>query len=505
MARTLVTWSDRGVAGPKPAHHGARPARDRGPVIRLVDQPELAGQYETAIVLATTAGLQPAKELVGELRDRIATVELMQVELRDPSDYAELFRALEPVVDRLARHRELDLLLSAGTPQMQTLWLILVKAGLLAARMLQVIPAAFVPSVHPRAVREVELDIDGFPEIRALRDELVRLRAHARVLGDHLVGHSAPMCDLANRIGRVAPTELPVLITGETGTGKELVARSVHDSSHRSAGPLITENCGALTESVLASELFGHERGAFTGAVHAKRGLFELAHGGTLFLDEIGELSPKVQVNLLRVLQDGTLRRLGSERSMRVDVRIVAATHRDLRAMVGDGSFREDLFYRLQGATLEVPPLRDRIDDLEPLVSHFLAEVGSELRVTRDAWRRLERYRWPGNVRELRAEVMRWHAFCDRWVRIEDLDPRIAEGAATPARARPVAAAVRALAEVVGDAERDAIEVALAETDGNLSRAARLLAIDRNTLKRKIRRHQIAYRGRAAGRPVEPL
>lgn len=474
--------------------------------MRLVVQPESQGLYENAIVLATPAGMPRATALMEDLRSEIPEVELVPVAVHDPSDYSELFHALAPVVERLSHLSALDIVLSAGTPQMQTLWIILVKAGLMSGRLLQVVPAAFVPSVHPRAVREVQLAIDGFPEIRAIRDEVVRLRAHSRILGTHLIGDSRPMRDLANRIGRVAPSTLPVLIHGETGTGKELVARSVHESSHRSSGPLITENCGAFAESVLASELFGHERGAFTGAADAKRGLFELAHGGTLFLDEIGELSPRVQVNLLRVLQDGTLRRLGSERRIRVDVRIVAATHRDLLAMVREGSFREDLYYRLQGATLTVPALRDHIEDLEPLISHFLAEVGGTLRVTKEAWRVLESYRWPGNVRELRAEVMRWHVFCDRWVRVEDLDPKITHGmihAYAPAAVAPAVERVRPLADAVAEAERRSIEAALVETSGNLANAARLLQIDRNTLKRKIRRYQMSYQPRPSGRPAE--
>lgn len=471
--------------------------------MRLVTQPESEGLYGDAFVLATKAGASPASQLVEDLRAHVPKVELNQVEVSDPSDYSEVFHALEPVVEQLARKDELDIVLSAGTPQMQTLWLILVKAGLLSGRLLQVVPAAFVPSVHARAIREVRLDIDGFPEIRAIRDEVVRLRAHSRVLGTHLIGDSRPMRDLANRIGRVAPTTLPVLIHGETGTGKELVARSVHESSHRSAGPLITENCGALTESVLASELFGHEKGAFTGAAHTKRGLFELAHGGTLFLDEIGELSPKVQVNLLRVLQDGTLRRLGSEKQIRVDVRIVAATHRDLQAMVREGTFREDLYYRLQGATLTVPPLRERTEDLEPLISHFLAEVEGSLRITKEAWRILESYAWPGNVRELRAEVMRWHVFCDRWVRPEDLDPKMLTNQPPVASLAEAQEHVGPLADIVSSAERSAVSAALAHTDGNLSKTARLLQIDRNTLKRKIRRYELQYVSRSSGRPAE--
>jgi transcriptional regulator with PAS, ATPase and Fis domain len=473
--------------------------------MRLIESADHA--YARALVLATPDGEKPAHALLQELRTKVADVQLVTVKLRDPSDHAELFRALSPIVQRLADEERapdqaprIDILLSAGTPQMQSLWLILVKAGLLHARMLQVIPAAFVPSIHPRAVREVKLDIEGFPEIRALRDEVARLRAHTQILHGQLVGDSEPMRELAKRVARVAPTDLPVLITGETGTGKELVARAVHASSQRAAGPMITENCGALSETLLSSELFGHDKGAFTGAMQAKRGLFEMAHGGTLFLDEIGELSPRVQVSLLRVLQDGTLRRLGSEKTVRVDVRIVAATHRDLAAMVQAGTFREDLYYRLQGASIAVPPLRDRIADLEVLIAHFMAEVNSNLRITREAWRVLVAYTWPGNVRELRAEVLRWHVFCDRWVRPEDLDARIL-AAPTAALQQSMPVDVQELATVVANAERHAIRAALTKAEQNLSRAAALLGIDRNTLKRKLRTLAIEHTRLPAGRP----
>ncbi len=501
MGRTLVSWSDRGVVGTRPAHHSNRSKQDRGPVVRLVEHSE---PYEHAIILTTMAGRGPAQGLAEDLRAHIANVELVTADVSDPSDFSELFAALQPVLQQLQRTIEIDILLSAGTPQMQTLWLIAVKAGLLDARMLQVIPAAFIPHVHPHAVREVELDIEGFPEIRALRDELVRLRAHTRILGEHIVGDSPPMRELANRLLRVAPSNLPVLISGETGTGKELIARSIHEASHRASGPLITENCGALTESVLSSELFGHEKGAFTGAAHRKRGLFELAHGGTLFLDEVGELSPRVQVNLLRVLQDGTLRRLGGEESIRVDVRIVAATHRDLLAMVREGTFREDLYYRLQGANLHVPALRERISDLEALISHFQDEVDSTLRITREAWQTLEGYTWPGNVRELRAEVLRWNVFCDRWVRPEDLGAKFETPVQTLAPKAESDLPQATLAQSVARAESSAIAAALEREDGNISRAARSLHIDRNTLKRKIAKYKIRYAPLSSGRPADP-
>ena len=214
------------------------------------------------------------------------------------------------------------------------------------------------------------------------------------------------------RVVRVAPSELPVLVEGETGAGKELVARALHDGSLRADGPFVAENCAALAESVLASELFGHEAAAFTGATARHRGLFEQASGGTIFLDEIGELSPQVQAMLLRVLQEGTVRRVGGEQPIKVDVRVVAATHRDLEQMVRDGRFREDLWYRLRGATVRVPPLRERIADLPAMIKAFLAEatLGRRARtlvVTPEAMVHLAAYAWPGNVRELRNVLER--------------------------------------------------------------------------------------------------
>ncbi len=502
MAKTLLTWSDR-TGGRIPDHHGPRPTSDRGPILRLLEHGDTP--YSRVVLLCIPRSRDPSEQLATELRSLVARVELLELDVDDPSDYAQLFTALGPALaESLADKAECDVLLSAGTPQMQTLWVILVEAGLLAARMLQVIPAAFVPVPHPKPIREVRLDIEGFPEIRAMREELVRLRAESRARRGSRIGNSEPMRMLERRLVRVARTRVPVLITGETGSGKELVARALHESSERASGPFVAENCGSFSEGVLASELFGHERGAFTGASARRRGLFEQADKGTLFLDEIAETTPRVQVMLLRVLQEGRLRRVGGEQEIEVDVRVVAASHRDLRAMVASGQFREDLYYRLCGATLELPALRERGHDLELLVTHFLAEAETQRSDPRqpwpseEAWAALRQYAWPGNIRELRAEVVRWTVFCERTVELADLSPAIRE-ASGPVSNSPLARAqptqpgpsqpVRPLAEQLDATERRALTDALTACAGNLSAIARALAIDRNTLKRKLDKH----------------
>lgn len=231
-------------------------------------------------------------------------------------------------------------------------------------------------------------------------------------LGSTLVGTDGGLRDLVARLDQVGPTDAPVLLLGETGTGKELVARALHERSTRARGPFLKVNCGAIPSELVDSELFGHERGSFTGAVATRVGWFERAAGGTLFLDEIGELPAAAQVRLLRVLQDGGFERVGGQRPLRADVRIVAATHRDLRRMVADGLFREDLWYRIGTFPLRIPPLRERRGDLPVLAAHFAARSGTRLFgrplvPTEDDVRRLAAYAWPGNVRELGAVIER--------------------------------------------------------------------------------------------------
>lgn len=504
---------------------------DAGPVLRYLAHRGVRKPYERAIVLVGDRGATRAEPLLSAMHQWVTRVDLHELAVCDPSDYSTLYSTLAPFVELVRKQYidagwSVDVLLSAGTPQAQTIWVILVQAGLLPARMFQVIPPAFVPSPHPVPVREVTFDIRGFPQMRVLEEEIVRLRAELRVHTSALVAVSPVMRAVQQRIIRVAGSTLPVLLLGETGTGKELAAREIHTASARAQAPFIAENCGALAEGVLASELFGHEAGAFTGAAQRHRGLFEQADQGTLFLDEIGEMPLSVQAMLLRVLQEGTIRRIGAEKWLKVNVRIIAATHRDLSQMIQAGTFREDLYYRLAGVAIKLPPLRERIDDIPILIERFLqldAASGRVQRVSRAAMRCLQAYSWPGNVRQLRTEVQRWSVFAGSTVQPDDLSDQLrgvqsAEAAVvevaptggsdmargvsrtcvdpftttpsqfvqTPAPSTTRSLASRPLAMVVAEAERAAVTLALEVCAGNLSHAARLLDIERNTLKRKL-------------------
>jgi two-component system response regulator HydG len=323
-----------------------------------------------------------------------------------------------------------------------------------------------------------------------------RLSHHERF--EDLVGSSAAMREVYSVIASVAPTDATALVLGESGTGKELVARAIHKASQRSSHAFVAINCGALTESVLESELFGHVRGAFTGAVNARRGLFEEASGGTLFLDEIGELSPSTQVRLLRVLQERQIRPVGSNESRRVDVRIIAATHRDLVAAVEQGGFRQDLYYRLNVVSVEVPPLRERPEDVPLLVQHFLAKHGSRHRknvqgIEGPALEKLTSYRWPGNVRELENVIERAIVLGRQEMIAADLIPTEIRQAspAHVAISETPSGELSPLTEAREEFERTYLKRVLASARGNVSQAARIAGVDRSNLKRLLKRHEL--------------
>jgi DNA-binding NtrC family response regulator len=336
---------------------------------------------------------------------------------------------------------------------------------------------------------QLELTVRRAAEKASLTAEKRRLERMVAGVERPIVHASRAMEQLLITLDRVAARDATVLISGESGTGKELLARRVHARSPRGGAPFVAVSCAALPRELLESELFGHERGAFTGATRAREGRFRRAHGGTLFLDEVGELPPELQGKLLRVLQERTVDVLGRDVPVPVDVRVVAATNRDLRAMVAEGAFREDLFYRLAVVELEVPPLRHRLEDLEPLAEHFVAQASPDrpLEIPPELLQALRDRPWPGNVRELENACERLAILAPgHRLRLEDLppspsEPPPADGDGWLDHLPPGLTLV--------DLERQAVAQALARCDGNISAAARLLGVPRHILVYRIEKH----------------
>jgi len=327
-------------------------------------------------------------------------------------------------------------------------------------------------------------------EKQRLRKENVLLRERIKGAGPRLiVGDSTDMAAVMELVESVAPTETTVLIRGESGTGKELVARLIHTRSPRAFGPMVAVNCGALPEGILESELFGHEKGSFTGATAMRKGKLELADGGTLFLDEIGEISPKVQVELLRILEDKKVTRLGGNHEIQVDFRVVCATNSDLEETVSEGGFREDLFYRINVFEIRIPPLRDRVGDIQPIADHYLrtfsAAMGRQVTgFSPEAEKLMRSYSWPGNVRELANAVERALVVCrGTTIELEHL---------------PISGHLPSRGEIESEdrfslvtVENLHIRQVLDRTGFNVSETARLLGIDRATLYNKMRKYGI--------------
>ena len=310
----------------------------------------------------------------------------------------------------------------------------------------------------------------------------------------NIVGSAQPVRDLMRMIDKVAATEAPVLIQGESGTGKELVARALHFGSRRAASRFVTENCAAVADSLLEAELFGHKKGAFTGAARDRQGMFEIASGGTLFLDEVGDMSLDMQKKILRALQEGEIRPIGARDVRKVDVRIVAATNRDLEVMVKEKTFREDLFYRLNVIRLIIPPLRDRREDIPLLVEHFLTQVAEESgkprkNVSDEAMKLLVRYAWPGNVRELQNEIRRAVVLGEALIVPDCLSPKIHDGTRSLREVLPAAGTTLKAAKK--DLERRMILDAIQRTGGKVTSAARELGLHRPQLSALLKKYGI--------------
>lgn len=353
---------------------------------------------------------------------------------------------------------------------------------------------AFDYITKPVDIEELKLIIDKALDLRQLREEneQLRNRLQERFSFDKIIGNSPAMQEMFTTLALVAPSDATVLITGESGTGKELIVNALHENSNRHDFPFIKVNCAALHENLLESELFGHERGAFTGATSQRKGRFELAHQGTLFLDEIGDLSLTTQAKILRVLQEGELERLGDSQTISVDVRLVAATHKDLEAMIQEGTFRQDLFFRLSVVPIHLPPLRARSTDIPDLSRHFLQKYAQKNRkdIKRfhpEVLNLFVRYNWPGNIRELENTIERAVILCLG----EQITPHelpvhlLPEGVAIPDTQTTDSG------PTLRDMEREFIRTTLLQTEGNKSKAAKLLGIARQTLLNKINEYKL--------------
>jgi two-component system response regulator HydG len=456
-----------------------------------------------------------ASGVLEALRERSSATQVHYVEIPvdDPTDYEALYglmqhRSLE-IVERHGRRAEYYIATSSGTPQMQTCWLLLVLGGVIPARLVQVTPP-HKQRDGESPVREICLSRDRFPRVitpskleRELAIATRRLgslererEASEREVAAGLIGSSKPFRDAIAAAKRLAAYDVPVLITGETGTGKEEFAKVIHFWSRRKDHPFLPINCASLPEAIFESELFGHKKGAFTGADRDRTGLLEAAEGGTVFLDEIGELSPAGQAKLLRVLNDGKYRPVGDTAERQSRARIVAATNRDLRAMVDDGKFREDLLYRISSvAEVRLPPLRDRPGDVvelaEAFLNQFCEKYDRKLRFDPKALEYLSGLPWEGNVRALKGAVERLVInSAGEEITVNDLGLP-AGRKASPATAPMVRVGDTPvnLPRILEEWEREMIRQAIERFQGNRSAAARHLGYEEATLRKKARQY----------------
>ncbi len=349
---------------------------------------------------------------------------------------------------------------------------------------------------------EILVNVRRAFEIQTLTQEVETLRevVSDRFSINNIIGKSVQMQEVFKNIGRVAPSNSTVLIEGESGTGKELIARSIHFNSHRSKGPLININCAAIPENLLENELFGHEKGAFTGAVNIQKGKFELASGGTIFLDEISEMSPNLQAKLLRVLQDREFHRIGGTSPIKADVRVIAASNVDLAEAILDGRFREDLFYRLNVVRIRIPPLRERREDIPLLVEHFMTRLNRQndkkvQRIDAEAMEILQQYQWPGNVRELENAVECAFVMGQGGVLMKENLPASLINRSRPDDLSVFEPAGDSLKEMLENTEKDILKNYLEQMDWNRVKTAERLKMSRKALIYKIEKYNLSPRG----------
>ena len=459
-----------------------------GPIISLVN----ARAFDHIVLISTSNTQKNTSETESVLKSLHPDLGVSTIEasLSDPTDYAEILHELRtkvrPKLETLGSQIDLSVAVASGTPQMHAAWLLMVASGEMPARILHIRPPRFVTSDKP-LVSEVDLSSREFPEVRSAK--LLELEStdttpdagniiHSLgIVGDHSELKNA--LDIA---ATLAPSEVPILISGETGTGKELVARFVHLASGRPVDRFVAINCAAIPKDLVESILFGHRKGAFTGATSDQEGKFAQADGGTLFLDELGELPLDTQAKLLRVLQEGQIESLGTGKPRNVDVRVIAATNVNLPRAIKQGKFREDLYYRLNVGEIRLPSLRDRRSDIPKLALAVLDRVNTSLkqpkRLTAAALQRLQAYDWPGNIRDL-ANVIERSARLSRAKVLDADDLMLNEpvGQADPLAALPEPAEGFSLDEFLSSARKQLVMRALEISQGNQSEAARLLGV----------------------------
>jgi DNA-binding NtrC family response regulator len=489
-----------------------------GPVLTL-----LAERSFAAVHIFTTPNTLPnAQELQEEIARRTGSVRsrIHNIDIPDPTDYEPLFLHMSAycrtiLEDYRDRQPVYCIATASGTPQMQTVWFLLAQSGSVPATLLKITPHRFLQP-RQKAVSEIRLSIPNFPrimlpspenlDVAALYLRTEKLEAeHSELIkqfsGFTMIGRSQALKRVMDTIDAAARYESSVLIQGETGTGKELVARAVHSNSMRRTEPLIIVNCAAIPETLVESELFGHEKGAFTGATQQKKGRFELADGGTIFLDEIGDMPFPAQAKILRILQEKEVMRVGGSKSLPADVRVIAATNRNLPALIAAGDFREDLYYRLKVIDISMPALRERAEDIPLLVEYFLDKHNRRYRqqksVSQEAMRCILEYPWPGNIRELENTIERAFVLSrGNVIKKTDLPREIIEpislsstagrcgdkiitpGISIPADGMDVDACLSVM-------EKAYYEEAIRRKDGNREAAARLLGVKPHTFRKR--------------------
>ena len=483
-----------------------------GPVLSLLAAEKFS---EVRLFYNSVEFLKRASDVLRALRDRgdETPVRYEEIPVVDPTDHAALYQHIEDRALKIAKEvgakADIWIAISSGTPQMQTCWMLLVLGGVIKARLVQILPPHKLKSGEC-VWREIDLSGARFPKIIPPGQLQRRLALAERELGElrverkqqaseeaaGLIGSAPVFRDAVRLAKQFAGFDTPILLLGETGTGKEEFASLIHFHSVRAEKPFLPINCASLPENLAESELFGHMKGAFTGAGHDKPGIFEVGSSGTVFLDEIGELSLNVQAKLLRVLESGLFRRVGATEENKTSARIIAATNRDLQTMIADGRFREDLYFRINRAEIHLPALRERREDISALAKHFLEQFckrqGRELSFEPDVLQALEKEEWPGNIRELKNVVERlaMQFSTKRTLRLADL--------VLPARRRPAKRVSPIISipdepidfpNLLRNWERDMMEQAISRFQGNRSAAARHLGYEEATFRKKCREY----------------